>query len=614
MALNWGGLAKGAIGALGGPVGMASVGASLLGGLFGKKKPQETNPIPQDVRALRQGTADYLGQNRGALQQTAAQAGPVNYGGTQTVGQQQLAPTSQSTYNPAQYSQAQTAQSAGTGPVAFGGLSQVGNGQTPSFINSLANQNVQSGLQNIDPSVRSRLLAGGGTVGAQGVAGIAPTQSIDQLGTGFASQFMQNYNPMFEQQRQQAIAQAKEGAGNLTGSGFANALGNATAQTLGQQQAQLASLAQFGIGQETGRQQTMAGLENQRNLADAGNSLQAGIANANNQLQGASQYGALGQQQNDSFLRAMGLNQQGLGMALQGEQANLGRQQDTSNRSGELGLYGGIQNRQITSGEQQFNTGQQNNMNQFNTGQANNMGQFNAGQQLQNSQFNAGQQNNMNQFGANLNQSLGLANRGFDSQEGQFGANLGQQNNQFNVGQQNDMNNANANRIAQLTGQMTTTGVGTPQQYQQPNFLQSLGAGLGNMLPSLINRGGTQSMPSSPPNVNVGNIMSGVNVPNVGAPSWVDSQAAARDPQGFAKWTQGYNAQQTSGSPGYNFAPGVANMQSAQGQTTGFLGGSMGSLGGVNGRPQSSFLNSLPTMSVLGNPANAPRPYMVQGR
>lgn len=88
------------------------------------------------------------------------------------------------------------------------------------------------------------------------------TQSMDQLG-GANSPFFQNMmaqlNPMFEQQRADAVAAAKEGAGNLTGSGYGNVMGSMMNRTMGSQQAMVADLFQNLAGMEMQRQQGDAG-------------------------------------------------------------------------------------------------------------------------------------------------------------------------------------------------------------------------------------------------------------------------------------------------------------------------------------------------------------------
>jgi hypothetical protein len=59
------------------------------------------------------------------------------------------------------------------------------------------------------------------------------------------------YRELFASNREAGLAQAKESAGNLTGSGYNNILGDSLRQTLGQENATLASL---GIQQQQFRQ------------------------------------------------------------------------------------------------------------------------------------------------------------------------------------------------------------------------------------------------------------------------------------------------------------------------------------------------------------------------
>lgn len=85
-------------------------------------------------------------------------------------------------------------------------------------------------------------------------------------------------------------------------------------------------------------------------------------------------------------------------------QANLGR----ANLSAQLNQQGlnsaigyGSQDASRLTSNNQFNTGQANQMAQFNAGQAQQNNQFNASNQTQNNQFNAGQNQNASQFNVN---------------------------------------------------------------------------------------------------------------------------------------------------------------------------------------------------------------------
>jgi len=97
-------------------------------------------------------------------------------------------------------------------------------------------------------------------------------QSVDQLGganSPFFANMMQQLQPMFTQQRDEAMAAAREGAGNLTGSGFGNILGSAINRSLGQEQATAAQYAQQGLQMELQRQQANQQTQAQLNDANA---------------------------------------------------------------------------------------------------------------------------------------------------------------------------------------------------------------------------------------------------------------------------------------------------------------------------------------------------------
>jgi hypothetical protein len=159
-------------------------------------------------------------------------------------------------------------------------------------------------------------------------------QSVDQLG-GANSAFFQNMMaqlaPAFAQQRAAALAAAKEGAGNLTGSSLANGIGAAMNQSLGQEQAQLAQYAAQGVGMEQANQAANA---NRTLSADQGNQ-QAAMNFINQLLQGAG-----------LNLQAQGMNQQaGLtsnAQALQGAGLNL--QAAQGNQSADLSFLNQLLN------------------------------------------------------------------------------------------------------------------------------------------------------------------------------------------------------------------------------------------------------------------------------
>lgn len=85
--------------------------------------------------------------------------------------------------------------------------------------------------------------------------GINGAQAPAQDTSFFYNNVLQPYNDLFAAQRNSALAQAKESAGNLTGSGYNNILGSATAESLAQQQALSAQTLMGLRQQELQRQQ-----------------------------------------------------------------------------------------------------------------------------------------------------------------------------------------------------------------------------------------------------------------------------------------------------------------------------------------------------------------------
>ena len=487
-----GGVIGGVTGGPGGAMAGMNIGGMLSGGP-GSNKVSQYDAVPKDIQKLRTQTAGYLGDNMNQIQQTAAQSGPVGYQKTNEVGPtgiNGLYRATSGTTNPSDgryvgLNNFQPNQS--TNATSYEGAASAGTGRTGSIMDQL----LASQQGGVNGQVMNSLMNGGGGVSAQGVRGLTEgQQSVSDLAMGgFMDKFMQQYSPLFEQQRQQALAAAKEASGNLTGSGFANALGNSTAQTLAQQQAQLGQLAQFGIGQEVGRQSNLAGLQNSRNLADASNSLQASMANAGNRLQGASAAGQLSNQANQQMIQA-------LEASGQIELANLVREQGRLTNNAQTGADVALQNRTITSNEQGRNAA--NDLSRLTTlaGLQQNDAQSQAGRDQQTNLFNASEGNSRDLAMAQLQQALGLGNRQLSAQENQFLANLLQNNNQFNASQANDVNNANAQRIAGLLGNMTTAGVGVPNLTQQPSFMDSLIGGATAAIPLLF---GNQSAPGGSP-------------------------------------------------------------------------------------------------------------------
>lgn len=103
--------------------------------------------------------------------------------------------------------------------------------------------------------------------------------SVDQLGGNFFDSMMSRYQPIFDQQRARALAQAKEAAGNLTGTGYAEHLGRAVNRSLMDEQAQMLNFANQGIDRELSRQGQLAGFAQQRNLAQPELNMRARLAN-----------------------------------------------------------------------------------------------------------------------------------------------------------------------------------------------------------------------------------------------------------------------------------------------------------------------------------------------
>lgn len=100
------------------------------------------------------------------------------------------------------------------------------------------------------------------------IGDVPTTQSLDQLGPGsmFFQRIQEQLDPVFAQRRAQALAQAKESAGNLTGSSFANILGSQVNKSLAEERADLLRYATEAAGLEQQRQLGMAGLGNTRNI------------------------------------------------------------------------------------------------------------------------------------------------------------------------------------------------------------------------------------------------------------------------------------------------------------------------------------------------------------
>ena len=80
------------------------------------------------------------------------------------------------------------------------------------------------------------------TGGRPGQYGIGAPVTPDAPSDFFVNQILGPTQDLFTQRREQALGQAKESAGTLTGSGFANTLGTATNRSLSEEQAILAQL------------------------------------------------------------------------------------------------------------------------------------------------------------------------------------------------------------------------------------------------------------------------------------------------------------------------------------------------------------------------------------
>lgn len=297
---------------------------------------------------------------------------------------------------------------------------------------------------------------GSGSLGANAQAGnagstVGMVQSMDQLAgqpnAYFKEQVLTPYKDLFKQNRSEALAAAREGSGNLTGSGYANALGTTVNRSLAEENKTLSDvLTQLGTF-EIGRQQQVADREQGRLVSNAGFDTQASIASAGNKTQG-----------NLAGISALG----DLTRLFSNESLDAAKRADTISmfNSGEL-------NKGILDFASRSDA-----MKMFDTGQANTVG---TQQAIQNAQMET---------------ERAIAQGRISSEEGQnyFNqmmtrtlrqAELDQQNNQFNTEQRNtggmferQLTNTNANQNAQnflqLLMGMSTGGVGGPTQAYQP--------------------------------------------------------------------------------------------------------------------------------------------------
>lgn len=439
------------------------------------------------------------------------------------------------------------------------------------------------------------------------------TQSVDQLG-GANSAFFQSMigqlSPAFEQQRALAVAAAREGAGNLTGSGFANALGNNLGRTMGEQQARLADYATQGLGMETQRQQS-----------DAARILQAAMANQGAGLQ-AAEMGQRGEFQNQQAaqaaqemgLRAMlanqqaGLQAQEMGQrdrfadqsaGLQGQELGLRAMlanQQAGLQGDEMGLRAMLANQQ--AGLQGLEMGQRGELaNQASAMQAQELGLRG---QLANQTSDMGFLSNILDQNRNALQAQELGLRGQMANQGAFNDNARlnaelESRRQLQMGQTDaEMRNANAQRYAALLGQQSTAGVGpdtihVDQDWKSmlPSILGALGSmngGQGNPLSGLMGMlgGGGQNGQNIP-------WASNPNIPRDGdvTPGWVGPDGVWR--QGAMPGaTPGYNPNSAAGGYKMVMGPGglpmmIPTSSAGGGQQGNVLSQIMGAAGRVPG-------------------------------
>lgn len=301
-----------------------------------------------------------------------------------------------------------------------------------------------------------------GNVQAQS-SGFNPTQSVDQLG-GVNSAFFRNMqgqlSPAFQQQRAEALAQAKESMGNMgAGTGLANALGTAMNRSLGNEQATLANYASQGLQTEVGRQMGESQLGAQVGMANAGRDLQGQMANQGADSQFLNTLLAQSQQRGQLGLQGQQLGLQGQ-MANQGTMAQLGGQGAQNALQASLGnQQAGLQGNQQTLQAQGQNAGNWLQSMLSNQGAVNNSQAQNISNSMNTQQFNAGQMNQMNL-------SQGQLSQAYQQLASQMG-------------------DANAQRYMQMLLGMSTQGVGPSQVVQNPGWGAAIGqiagTGLGAM-------------------------------------------------------------------------------------------------------------------------------------
>lgn len=329
------------------------------------------------------------------------------------------------------------------------------------------------------------------------------TQSVDQLGGGNSAFFQNMVNqlqPVFDQQRAQAIAQAKESVGGLTGSGLGNTIGTAINRSLGDQQATLANYAAQGVNQELARQANQAQLAQGRNLASSSNVQQASLANQN------SDQGFLSQ-----LLNQGGLNLQAQQLGLQGQGMNQGAQQSYDLARANMGLQAGTVNAQQALDAARANQSaglQAGGMNQgaqqsYDLARANlglQAGTANADNALRADLANQGadtsflsqllQQGGLNLQGQQMGLNQGLANQAATQAYAFNQGNLDQNRNLSIYDALNNINNANAGRVSGLLGGLGTAGVAPNEVVNQSGMGALAGPLIGALGSYLGSRGG----------------------------------------------------------------------------------------------------------------------------
>ena len=104
-------------------------------------------------------------------------------------------------------------------------------------------------LQPLRAALIQQLLQGTQGIGNAYAGVLGGGQPPAQDTSFFYNNILQPYNDLFAAQRGTALGQAKESAGNLTGSGYNNILGSALSESLGQQQA-LSAQTLMGLRQQ----------------------------------------------------------------------------------------------------------------------------------------------------------------------------------------------------------------------------------------------------------------------------------------------------------------------------------------------------------------------------